>query len=132
MTLSGAAHSQNVIGLIRNNMEGKTVNEIIKNLKDGKLENPSELADFVVILSASLFTGGQIELDLDITYSEMWSKMRPTCKTDKECDMRAKGTQEYRDMQIARITNKTIQQTIMALKKKLANLQFEFSQGQNY
>lgn len=113
-------------------MKQLSVNEIIKNLKDGKLENPAELSDYVVMLSASLFTGGQIELDLDINYSDMWMKMRPTCKTDKECDMRAKGTQEYRDMMIAKITNKTIQQTIMALKKKLSNLQFEMSSGQNY
>jgi len=113
-------------------MKNLTVNEIIKKLKAGELENPADLSDYVVILSASLFTGGQIELDLDIAYSDMWSKMRTNCKTDKECDMRAKGTQEYRDMMIAKITNKTIQQTIMALKKKLANLQFEMNSGQNY
>ena len=113
-------------------MKNLTVNEIIKNLKDGKLENPSELADYVVMLSASLFTGGQIELDLDIAYSDMWMKMRPICKTDKECDIRVKGTQEYRDMQIAKITNKTIIEVIRALKKKLANLNIEFQSGQNY
>ena len=110
----------------------KKVSEIIADLREGKLENPGELSDYLVILSASLQTAGGFELDADIDFGQKWGELRLDCKTDRECDMKAKQTQEYRIWKQAVINNRTIQETIRALKKKLDNLQFEFSQGQHY
>ncbi len=114
-------------------MEKKiSVNQIIEKLESGQLDNPSVLSDYLVQLSASLFTGGKLELATDIEYSRKWSELRPECKTDKECDMRCKLSEEYKTAQLARIANKTILQTIMSLKKKLANLSEELRSAQNY
>lgn len=109
-----------------------TVNEIIKKLESGQLENPAILSDYVVQLSASLFTGGKMELETDILYAQKWQELRPGCKSDKDCDMKAKLTEEYHTAQLAKIANKTILQTIMALKRKLRNLENELASGQNY
>ena len=109
-----------------------TVNEIIKKLETGQLENPLILSDYVVRLSASLFTGGMMELKADILYSQKWSELRPNCKTDKECDMKTKMTEEYKVAKKAQIINKTILNCIQALKKKLHNINMEFHSGQNY
>ncbi len=114
-------------------MEKKiSVNDIIKKLESGELENPALLSDYVVQLSASLFTGGKLEMDTDIEYSRKWAELRPQCKTDKECDNKAKLTEEYRIAKIAHIANKTILHTIQALKKKLQNLSDELRSSQNY
>lgn len=109
-----------------------TVNEIINKLEKGELENPSILSDYVVILSASLYTGGKLELATDIEYSRKWSGLRVECKTDKECDMKCKLTEEYKTAKLAQIANKTILHTIQALKKKLQNLSDELRSAQNY
>ncbi len=107
-------------------------NRIITKLKNGELDNPSELANFLVILSASLNTAGQFALDGRITFAAKWAEMRKDCKSDKECDMRTMLTEEYKDMELAKIAVKTLEETIRALKKKLSNLQFEMREGQNY
>jgi len=109
-----------------------TCNEIIKKLQNGELESPGVLSDYLVVLSASLNTAGQMALEARITYAQKWADMRPECKSDKECDMKVMTTPEYKDMERAKIAIKTTEQTIMSLKKKLSNLQFEYNSGQNY
>lgn len=109
-----------------------TASEIIKNLKEGKLDSPNLLADYLVILSASMNTGGQMELQADISYSQKWIEYRKNCKTDKQCDIEVKLTDEYSLMRKAQIANKTILQTIQSLKKKLQTLNDEMRSGQNY
>lgn len=109
-----------------------TINEIVKKLQAGEFENPATISDYLVRLSASLNTGGQLELEAEINYAREWQVVRETCKTDKEAEMKAKLTDAYREMRIAQITNKTIIEVIRALKKKLQNLEIEFGSGQNY
>lgn len=109
-----------------------TAGEIIERLRRGELENPTQLADYLVILSASMNTGGQMELQADITYSQKWIEYRKKCKTDKQCDIEVKLTDEYAIMRKAQIANKTILQTIQSLKKKLQTLNDEMRSGQNY
>lgn len=109
-----------------------TANDIIKKLRAGTLDNPSELANYLVQLSASLSTGGQMEVEAKISYAQKWQELRPLCKSDKQCDMRTMGTDEYRIMQMAQFNNKTLIECIRALKKKLGQLQEEMREGQNY
>ena len=110
-----------------------TSDEIIKKLKEGEFESPSELSNYVVILSASLYTAGNFELDAEIEYMKKWEAIKLSGEmTDKMAEAKAKQTEEYKLYKQAQIANKTIQQTIMALKKKLTNLQFEYSSGVSY
>lgn len=112
--------------------EGLKVNDIIDKLKKGELDNPGELADYLVILSASLNTAGNFELEAEINWAKKWEELKSFCKTDKECDMKVKQTEEYQLWQEMRIANKTLIQTIMSLKKKLQHLTEEYRSGQNY
>lgn len=110
-----------------------TSNDIINKLKNGELENPAELANYVVILSASLYTAGNFELEAEIEYMKKWEEIKLSGEmTDKLADSKAKQTSEYQAYKQAQIANKTIQQTIMALKKKLNSLIVEYQNGQNY
>ena len=113
-------------------MEKIEVNEIIKRLKNGELDNPDELSNFLVVLSASLWTAGNFELDADIACAGKWQEIKPTCKTDRECDQKIKLTEEYKLWQQTRIANKTTQECIKSLKKKLAQMNFEYQSGVSY
>jgi hypothetical protein len=113
-------------------MEKITANEIVEKLRNGELESPIKLSDYLVILSASINTGGQMELETEIGFATKWQELRPESKTDKECDMRAKLTEEYKLMRRAQIANKTILECIRSLKKKLGAMQTEYGEGQNY
>ena len=106
--------------------------EIIKKLQAGELENPNMLSDFLVILSASINTGGQMELEARIDYANKWKEIRANLKTDKQADMEAMLTPEYKLKEQAAIANKTILECIRSLKKKLATLNAEYQSGQNY
>src|SRR3990167_1919037 len=105
--------------------------EIIEKLKSGALDNPGELADHLVVLSAYISSLGEREVEASIAYAQKWQSLRTFAKTDKDCDMKAMLTEEYRVMKNAQWNNKTIQSCIQSLKKKLANLEFEWRSGQN-
>lgn len=114
-------------------MEKITANDILVKLKNGELENPNALADYLVILSASLYTAGNFELEAEIEYAKKWEEIKNSGEmTDKLAEVKAKQTQEYRNYKQAQIANKTILETIRSLKKKLQNLNSEFQSGQNY
>lgn len=108
------------------------VNEIIKKLKAGELDNPNELSNFLVILSASLFEAGEFETEAEIEYSKKWAEIKNEDYTDKMTDALAKQTDEYRIWQKMRNSQKCLIETIRSLKKKLANLQDEYKSGMNY
>lgn len=111
-----------------------SVNEIISQLKRGELDVPAELANQLVILSASLNTAGNFELDAEIEYAKKWEeiKLSDDSLTDKMTEMKAKQTEEYKSYKQMYIANKTLQEVIRAIKKKLANLETERREGQNY
>ena len=110
------------------------VNEIIKKLRAGELDNPNELSNFLVILSASLFEAGEFEVEAQIEYAKKWSEIKESEEkiTDKMADMKCMQTDEYRIWQKMRNSQKVLIETIRSLKKKLMNLQDEFKSGQNY
>lgn len=119
--------------VVYKNMEKKiSVNDIIKKLESGQLENPAILSDYVVILSASLFTGGKMEIETRIEYAKKWKEIKTVCKTDKQADMEAMLTEEYKLKELAALTTKTILNCIQSLKKKLVNLSDELRSAQNY
>ena len=109
------------------------VNDIITRLKNGELDSPNLLADYLVILSASLYSAGGFELDADIAYAKKWEEIKLSGEmTDKLAEAKAKQTEEYKNWKQAVIANKTILETIRSLKKKLQNLSDERLSGQNY
>jgi len=113
----------------------KTVNEIISDLRNDELkENPDQLSQYLVVLSASLNQAGNFELDAEMDYCKVWEEIKLSQEkiTDKMVDMKAHQTDEYRTWQQMRIANKTILQTIQSIKKRLANLNMEYHSGQNY
>ncbi len=109
-----------------------SVNKIINDLKDGKFEVPGLLADYLVILSASMNVGGNFELEAEIKCAKVWEELRKECQTDRTCDQKIKLTEEYRNWQQMRIANKTVLNVIQSLKKKLKSLSDELGSGQNY
>jgi len=111
-----------------------SVNEIVTKLKSGELDSPDELSKYLVVLSAQMDTAGNLELEAEIGYAQKWKelKLEEDKRTDKMTDMMAKGTDEYKQWQRYRIINKTIQECIRSLKKRLANMNIEFQSGQNY
>jgi|TARA_Y100000310_G_C20669163_1_gene809306 hypothetical protein len=113
----------------------KTINEIIKELRNDELkENPAKLSEYLVVLSASLNEAGNFELDAEMDYVKKWEeiKLSEEKMTDKMVDMKSKQTDEYKTWQQFRIANKTIQEVIRSIKKRLASLNNEYHSGQNY
>lgn len=111
-----------------------SVNEIVKALKEGKLDSPDELSKYLVILSAQLDTAADMELLAEIEYAKVWkiTKLEEDKRTDKMTEMMCKASPEYLVWQRARNTIKTMEQCIMSLKKRLANITTEYNIGQNY
>ena len=108
-----------------------TTDQILQKLKGGLLNNPSELANFLVILSASLFEVGETEKEM--LYLKKWSDIKTMGEhTDKLTDALAKQTEEYREYRRMKVAYDTLKECIRSLKKKLANLQVEEMEGQNY
>lgn len=113
----------------------KTINEIIKELRNDELkENPNKLSEYLVVLSASLNEAGNFELDAEMDYCKVWEKIKLSQEkiTDKMVDMKSKQTEEYKQWQQFRIANKTIQEVIRSIKKRLANLNTEYQSGGNF
>ena len=109
-----------------------TIDQIIKELRSGTADSPALLSDYLIRLSASLYTAGLMELELQISYAKKWEELRAGQKSDKACDMATMLTNEYKEWQKAKITNKVIQECIRSIKKKLRNMEVEYQSGQNY
>jgi len=110
-----------------------TINEIITRLKTDTSDDPKTLSDYLVQLSASLYTASEMESDLEVNYVNVWNDIRNLEKmTDKQAEMRAKATPEWRDWQRARNTNKTIIEVSRAIKRKLRNIEVMKNEGGGY
>jgi predicted thioredoxin/glutaredoxin len=111
-----------------------SVDEIVKKLQGGLLDSPDELSKYLVILSASLNTAGNLVLEAEILYASKWKeiKLADEKRTDKMTDMLVKETKEYKQWQKLRVALKTVEQCIMSLKKRLANMNTEYQSGQNF
>ena len=108
-----------------------TINDIITKLREGKLDSPNVLADYLVKLSASLYDTGMREAEAEILYLKRWAELKED-NTDKMTDALSKQTDEYITYRQLQIITKTTIQCIQSLKKKLLNLEDEWKSGQNY
>jgi hypothetical protein len=72
---------------------------------------------------------GKDRLEKDIAQAKKWSEIRAQCETDGQADKRIKATQEWADWQMAVISEKTVNQLIMALKKRLTSMTDEMMHG---
>ena len=108
------------------------INDIIKDLRDGRLDSPNVLADYLVKLSASLYDTGMREAEAEILYLKRWAELKLDDNTDKMTDALSKQTDEYITYRQLQIITKTTIECIRSLKKKLANLEDEFKSGQNF
>jgi len=97
-----------------------SVDQIVKKMKSGELDSPDELSKYLVILSSSLNTAGNLELEAEIKYSEKWAKIKKEedKRSDKMTDMLAKQTKEYSQWQKYRIINKTIVECISGIFRR--------------
>jgi len=108
------------------------INDIIKDLRDGRLDSPNVLADYLVKLSASLYDTGMREAEAEILYLKRWAELKLDDNTDKMTDALSKQTDEYIKYRQLQIITKTTIECIRSLKKKLQNLNDEMASGQNY
>jgi hypothetical protein len=108
-----------------------TIDAIIKKLEAQELDNPNELSNYLVQLSASLNEAGQRRTIAEIEYSKKWTKLKneEEKRTDKMTDMLAKSEPEYRIWKDAETAEKCIVETIRSLKKKLQALSLEYKEG---
>jgi len=108
------------------------INDIIKDLRDGRLDSPNVLADYLVKLSASLYDTGMREAEAEILYLKRWAELKLDDNTDKMTDALSKQSDEYIKYRQLQIITKTTIECIRSLKKKLQNLNDEMASGQNY
>uniref|UniRef100_A0A6M3LEU9 Uncharacterized protein n=1 Tax=viral metagenome TaxID=1070528 RepID=A0A6M3LEU9_9ZZZZ len=108
------------------------VNDIIKKLKDEPCDDPKVISDYLIQLSASLYTATEMEADLEVGYCRKWEEIRNSAEmTDKMAEMKAKQTEAWRDWRTAKNTNITIIEVIRALKRKLRNLEIIYNENLN-
>lgn len=100
--------------------------EIIEKLKSGNLDDPKQLSDFLVMLSATLMTASNFEAEAEIEKNKVWLVLKGELKangkekSDKQVDMEVTQKPEWREWRKMRDSNEAIRETIMALKKKLS------------
>ena len=107
-----------------------TINSIIEKLKAEPIDDPKTLSDMVVQLSASLYTACEIESDLEVNAAKKLEEIRNSAEmSDKRAETKLKLTEEWRDWQRARNTNKCVVETLRGIKRKLRNLEVIYSEG---
>ena len=108
--------------------------QILDKLKSGELESPNALSNYLVQLSASLLSAGGFELEARIAYSKKWIEIKQSItagnneikqKSDKQTDMEAMATGEYKLWQQMFIANRAMLETIRSLKKRLKAMEIE-------
>jgi len=98
------------------------VKDIILKLSKNIIDNPNELSEYLIVITANLYKYGLDRVEKDVLQAKKWAEIRLTCETDGQAEKRIKATQEWKDYQIAIISEKTVLQLIMSLKKRLTSL----------
>ena len=96
------------------------VEEILEHLKIGTLDDPTQLSNFLVVLSAKLYEAANLETEMRMAYAQAWLDLKTDAMSAKECDMRAMLTEHYKQWQKIASANKAMKECINALKKKLS------------
>lgn len=105
-----------------------SINEIIERLRAGNLDDPKQLSDFLVMMSASLLSAKTFETEAEIEMARKWLELKKIPKengkekSDSQIDMEVKLAEQYKDWKKMKNANETIEEVIMALKKKLGTV----------
>lgn len=102
-----------------------TIPEIItrlQSLDEIRKLTPHEVSQYQLYLSANLWLAGDKIIETEMAYNARWRLSRLECKTDKECDKLATQTPEYSTWRRAVYAEKSMVETIRALKKMLAQM----------
>jgi len=95
------------------------VKDIIKKLADNTIDNPEEISNYLVIITADSWRYGKDKIEKDILQAKKWAEIRLNCKTDSQADKMIKTTPEWKDWQMTIITERTIIELIRSLKARL-------------
>jgi hypothetical protein len=100
---------------------------IITNYVNGEgLDDPNELSKNLIVLSAYFGVLGKEETEWDIKLAKKWEEIKPSCKTDKEADMKVKAEPEFAHLENTKSRRKMTLEIIRAIKKRLAVLSDEY------
>lgn len=108
-----------------------TISEISKKLKAGELNQPNELATYLVLLSANLTSAEIAIIDAKQAYAKQWLDIKSTARpngkerSNEETEMITTTTDAYREWKVAEASQKTMQEVINALKFRLKVLEME-------
>ena len=106
-----------------------TPDSIVEQLKLGAYEDPNHLADFIVEIWGAVSRINALITDLEADYVHKWQEYRRNCKTDKQCDMDAKLTEEYKLMRKAQSDGKILTEMARSFKRKLSRLEEEHKEA---
>jgi len=85
----------------------KTINEIINELRDDKLkENPNQLSQYLVILSASMNEAGNFELDAEMDYAKVWEELKLSQEKITDKNGRYESSSNRRIQTMATVQNR--------------------------
>jgi hypothetical protein len=99
-----------------------TTNDIMLKLSTEMINDPNELSEYLVYLTANLWKYGQETVRAEIAYAKKWEKVRMECETDGRANIRVKSEPEYEEWKKAQVAEKTILEIIRSLKKRLQSL----------
>lgn len=98
------------------------VKDIITKLSENIIDKPNELSRYLIVLTANLWKYGKTRIEKDVLQAKKWGEIRLTCDTDGQTDKRIKATEEWKNWQMAIISEKTVLELIRSLKKRLQSL----------
>lgn len=104
----------------------------IQQNKNGCLDNPALLSEYILKLSSHIITAEQQKTESEVTYTHKWVTMRKDCTSDKQCDQKMKLTEEYIDLKSKEAMAKTVLETIRSAKKRLSWLVMEYQENLNH
>ena len=108
-------------------MNELTTVEIVEKLSTQMVDDPEELSKYLIRLTASLYQYGKQSLDREILYAHKWAELRETTESDGRATVLIKTAPEYKNWKEAVIVEKTVQQLIMSIKRRLKSLDNEYN-----
>ena len=84
-------------------------------------QTPNTISAEIVLLSAKLWEAGSLVLATERGKTRKWLDIRHHTTTNKEADEQIKLTDEYKDYQEAKYSEKVVLEIIKSLKKLLAS-----------
>lgn len=86
------------------------------------INDPNQLSEYLVYLTANLWKYGQATVEAEIAYARKWEEIRPACETDGQANIHIKGHPEYEAWKKSQIAEKTLIEIIRSIKKRLQTL----------